>query len=139
MYRQAVEGDIAMKKIINIVFNVLPFFIWMGWFYCALKHFTIDLGTIQILILLGLPLLYSISNAVFSNNKKDFVIHNLIFGVSQVVGYYIAGLLNYNYISSDSETILVINTFSGISIVYILIATLIFYGIRAIVDKNKKK
>lgn len=128
-----------MKKVINIAFNVLPFFIWMGWFYCALKHFTIDLGIIQILMLLGLPLLYSILNLIFSNNKKDFVIHNLIFGVSQVVGYYIAGLLYYDYISSDSETILVINTFSGISIIYILIATLIFYGIRAVVDKVKNK
>ncbi len=130
-----------MKKIFNIIINLIPFFVWMIWFYLALIDVDInpDLGMIQILLLLGLPLLYSIYNVFLSKNKKEFVIHNAIFGVSHIIGYYIMGLLYYNYISSDSETVLVINTFSGISILYILIATLVFYGIGAFVDKMRNK
>ena len=113
----------------------------MIWFYLALIDLEVnpDLGTIQILLLLGLPLLYSIYNVFFSKDKNEFAIYNAIFGVSHIIGYYIMGLLYYNYISSDSETVLVINTFSGISIIYILIATLIFYGIRVLVDKVRNK
>ena len=137
--KNCVERGNIMKKIFSVIFNVVPFFIWMIWFYCALEHFTIDLGIIQILLLLGLPLLYSIFNTIFASGKKEFVIHNTIFGASQVIGYYIAGLLYYNYISSDSETALITNTFSGISIVYIFLLTLVFYGIWAIVYKVKNK
>ena len=130
-----------MKKIFNVIINLIPFFLWMIWFCLALIDVDInpDLGMIQILMLLALPLLYSIYNVFLSNNKKEFVIHNVIFGVSHIIGYYIMGLLYYDYISSDSETILVINTFSGISCLYILIATLVFYGIRIFVDKFRNK
>ena len=130
-----------MKKIFNIIINIIPFFVWMIWFYIALKDIDInpDLGTIQILLLLGCPLLYSIYNVLLSKNKKEFIINNVVFGFSHIIGYYIAGLLYYDYISSDSETMLVINTFSGISILYVLIATLVFYGIRALVDKMRNK
>jgi len=130
-----------MKKIFNVVLNVLPFFIWIGWFLLALNNVEInpDLGTIQILLLLGLPLVYSVYNVIFSGNKKNFLMQNFVFGVAQVVGYYISGLLYYDYISSDSETILVNNTFSAISVVYILITTLIFYGISVVVEKLKRK
>lgn len=130
-----------MKKIFNAVLNILPFFIWISWFLLALNDVETkpDLWTIQILLLLGLPLVYSIYNVVFSGNKKNFLIQNFVFGVAQVVGYYIRGLLYYDYISSDSETILVNNTFSAISVAYILIATLIFYGISVAVEKSKRK
>ena len=130
-----------MKKIFNVVLNVLPFFIWIGWFLLALNNAEInpDLGTIQILLLLGLPLVYSVYNVIFSAKKKNFLMQNFVFGVAQVVGYYISGLLYYDYISSDSETILVNNTFSAISVVYILITTLIFYGISVVVEKLKRK
>lgn len=132
---------IAMKKIINVVLNVLPFFIWIGWFLLALNDVETnpDLGSIQILLLLGLPLVYSIYNVIFSSNKKNFLMQNFVFGVAQVVGYYISGLLYYDYISSDSETILVNNTFSAISVVYILITTLIFYWISVVEEKLKRK
>ena len=130
-----------MKKIFNITVNIFPLFVWMIWFYLALIDLEVnpDLGTIQILLLLGLPLLYSIYNVFFAKGRIEFAIYNAIFGVSHIIGYYIMGLLYYNYISSDSETVLVINTFSGISIIYILIATLIFYGIRVLVDKVRNK
>lgn len=130
-----------MKKIFNIVLNVLPFLIWMVWFLLAFNDVEInpDLGTIQILLLLGLPLVYSVYNVIFSGNKKNFLIQNFVFGVAQVVGYYISGLLYYDYISNDSETILVNNTFSAISIVYVLITTLIFYWISGIVARLKRR
>lgn len=130
-----------MKKIFNIIINIIPFFIWMIWFYLALIDIDInpDLGVIEILLLLGFPLLYSIYNVLISKNKKEFVINNVVFGVSHIIGYYIAGLLYYDYISSDSETVLVINTFSGISIIYVSIITLVFYGIRALVEKMRSK
>lgn len=130
-----------MKKIFNVVLNVLPFLIWMVWFLLALNDVEInpDLGTIQILLLLGLPLVYSVYNVIFSGNKKNFLIQNFVFGVAQVVGYYISGLLYYDYISNDSETILVNNTFSAISIVYVLITTLIFYWISGIVARLKRR
>ena len=135
------KGECTVKKIFNITVNIFPLFVWMIWFYLALIDLEVnpDLGTIQILLLLGLPLLYSIYNVFFSKDKNEFAIYNAIFGVSHIIGYYIMGLLYYNYISSDSETVLVINTFSGISIIYILIATLIFYGIRVLVDKVRNK
>lgn len=130
-----------MKKIFNIIINIIPFFIWMIWFYLALIDIDInpDLGVIEILLLLGFPLLYSIYNVLISKNKKEFVINNVVFGISHIIGYYIAGLLYYDYISSDSETVLVINTFSGISIIYVSIITLVFYGIRALVEKMRSK
>lgn len=130
-----------MKKIFNIIKNIIPFFIWMIWFYLALIDIDInpDLGVIEILLLLGFPLLYSIYNVLISKNKKEFVINNVVFGISHIIGYYIAGLLYYDYISSDSETVLVINTFSGISIIYVSIITLVFYGIRALVEKMRSK
>ena len=130
-----------MKKIFNIIINIIPFFIWMIWFYLALIDIDInpDLGVIEIILLLGFPLLYSIYNVLISKNKKEFVINNVVFGISHIIGYYIAGLLYYDYISSDSETVLVINTFSGISIIYVSIITLVFYGIRALVEKMRSK
>ena len=130
-----------MKKIFNIIINIIPFYIWKIWFYLALIDIDInpDLGVIEILLLLGFPLLYSIYNVLISKNKKEFVINNVVFGVSHIIGYYIAGLLYYDYISSDSETVLVINTFSGISIIYVSIITLVFYGIRALVEKMRSK
>ena len=133
------KGQCTMKKIFSITVNIIPFFVWIIWFILALYDIeTIpDLGLIQILLLLGLPLLYSIYNVIFSSDKRNFAIQNMIFGVAQVVGYYSSGMLYYNLISGDSETILVFNTFSGISIVYILIATFIFYVIRLLVDKAK--
>lgn len=137
--RMLSKGVSLMKRIIGISLNILPFFVWMGWFYCALHHFTIDLGIIQILLLLAFPLLYTILNIIIANDKKQFLIYNSFFGISQIVGYYISGLLYYDYISSDSETILVVNTFTGISIVYILIATMVFYGVRVIIDRVRKK
>lgn len=135
------KGECIVKKIFNITVNIIPLFVWMIWFYLALIDLEVnpDLGTIQILLLLGLPLLYSIYNVFFAKDKNEFAIYNSIFGVSHIIGYYIMGLFYYNYISSDSETVLVINTFSGISIIYILIATLIFYGIRVLVEKVRNK
>ena len=110
-------------------------------FYLALMKVETypDIGMIQILLLLCLPLLYSTYNVFFSKNKNDFLINSAIFCISHLIGFCIEGALYYNYISSDSETIVVINTFSIISIVYILIVTLIFYGIRAFVDKVRNK
>ncbi len=130
-----------MKKIFNVLINVLPFFIWIGWFLLALNDIETnpDLGTIQILLLLGLPLLYSIYNVLLSKNKKEFLIHNVIFGLSQVIGCFVTVQLYYNHVSSDSETILVGNVFSGISILYISIATLLFYGVKTLVGKVKRK
>lgn len=132
-----------MKKIFNTIVNIVPFFVWMIWFYLALIDIDIDinpdLGTIEILLLLGFPLLYTIYNVFFAKDRKEFAIYNLIFGVAHIIGYYISGLFYYDYVSSDSETMLVINTFSGISILYVSIVTLIFYGIRAFVDKLRNK
>ena len=130
-----------MKKKFNSIINLIPFFVWMIWFCLALIDVDInpDLGIIQILLLIGLPLLYSIYNVFLSKNKKEFAIHNAIFAVFHIIGYYNMGLFYYNYISSDSETILITNTFSGISILYVLITTLVFYGIRAFVDKMRNK
>ena len=118
-----------MKKFYRIVLNILPFFVWTGYFYCALKaYFVPGLALIQIFLLLGLPLLYSLLNGIFSSSKKEFLTYNLVFGVSQVVGYYIAGALYYNNISSDSGTIQITNAFSVLSIIYILVLSLNFYG-----------
>ena len=130
-----------MKKIFYRIVNVFPLFIWIGWFLLAVSDVDTDsdLGIIQLLLLFALPLLYSLCNAMLSNNKKEFTVNNTMFGVSQIFGYYLAGLLYYSYISSDSKTVLVINTLSGVSILYISIVTLIFYGIRSIIDKVKNK
>lgn len=119
----------------------MPFFVWIGWFFLALYDLETktDLGMIQIILLLCLPILYSVYNTIFSNNKKNLVIQNAIFGIAHVVGYYISGVLYYDHISSDTETILVNNTFSALSIVYILLVTFAFCGIKFLIDKIKKK
>ena len=130
-----------MKATFNTAINIVPFFIWIFCFYLALMKVETypDIGMIQIFLLLCLPLLYSIYNVFFSKNKNDFLINSAIFCISHIIGFCIEGALYYNYISSDSETIVIINTFSIISIVYILIVTLVFYGIRAFVDKVRNK
>lgn len=63
-----------MKKILNVVLNILPLFIWIGWFLLALNNVEInpDLWTIQILLLLGLPLVYSVYNVFFLVIKRTF-------------------------------------------------------------------
>ena len=65
------KGECTVKKIFNITVNIFPLFVWMIWFYLALIDLEVnpDLGTIQILLLLGLPLLYSIYNVFFSGSN----------------------------------------------------------------------
>ncbi len=116
-----------MKKIIIFV-NFFPALIWIAWFLCALYDIEVrpDLGMIQILLLLLLPLIYSLYNLIMSSRKRNFIILNGIFLLSQLMGYYISGSLYYRYVSSDAETLLVMNTFSFLSLIYIMIITLAF-------------
>ena len=128
-----------MKKI-PIFVNFFPALIWIAWFLCALYDIEVrpDLGMIQILLLLLLPLIYSLYNLIMSSRKRNFIILNGLFLISQLMGYYISGSLYFRYVSSDSETLLVMNTFSFLSLIYIMIITLAFYGIKALISKYKK-
>ena len=50
------KEECTVKKIFNITVNIIPLFVWMIWFYLALIDVEVNpnLGTIQILLLLGL-------------------------------------------------------------------------------------
>lgn len=125
-----------MKKTVNIILNVLPFIIWIVWFICALfSLFESSLFLIQLFLLFVLPIGYSLFNFIITNKKIDFVVHNLIFAISHIIGYCTLGILYYNFISNDSGTVLVSKTFTFFSIIYITIITLIFYLCKR--EKNK--
>lgn len=129
-----------MKRIFNIILNLLPFVVWGVWFYLALNELYIypDWGLVQILLLVCLPIMYSVYNAIVWDRNKTFIIQNGIFAVSQVSGCYICGVLYYNFISSDSETQLVTSGFSFISVIYIAVLTLVCCGIKILINKIKE-
>lgn len=127
-----------MRKAVSVVVDLLPIGVWIGWFFLEFYEVMQNLWIAEVVLLLILPLLYSVYHVVFSKDKKRFVTSNIFFGGSQVVGYILSGLLYYRFISDDSETIAVVAFFSIASIVYISVMTLLFYGIRALMDRVKK-
>ena len=129
------------KKIFNFIFNSLPFFAWIGCFFLELYNVEInpDLVVIYIILLLCLPILYSVYNLFFSADEKEFIIQNTIFGVAQVSGIYINGVLAYNQTYNDAETMIMTNFLSICSIVYILVLTFTFYAVKIPLKKNNKK
>lgn len=127
-----------MKNKINMTINIIPVFVWMLWL-CLSWMMVAEIHTLlESLLLIAFPLFYSLYNVFSSDNKQDFAAYNMIFCVSHLVGHYIAGALCYTFIS-DLADIPALNMFSVISVFYILIITLIFYGIRAIADRFKHK
>lgn len=120
-----------MKMKTNIVINIVSFFIWMLWLLLTQSS---DFNSeIEIILLLAFPFIYSLYNVIACRNKKDFVISNIIFCASNVAGHYIAGMI-YHWGDID-----VVNIFSVISVIYILMATIVFYLLRAFVERFKHK
>lgn len=127
-----------MKKKVNTIINLVPFLVWMLWLGLALLIDEAIVLGLELIFLLASPLLYSLYNVFLSKTKKEFVIYNMIFGASHIIGHCIAAILCYSFII-DFVDIQMINIFSVISVFFILINTLISYGIRTIVDKTKHK
>ncbi|MBQ8541775.1 MAG: hypothetical protein IJ435_09945 [Clostridia bacterium] len=130
-----------MKKAFNITILFLPVLVWAVWFLLALNRVRTnpDLGLVQIFLLLCLPVVLSLCNVIVTKDKRSFLKRNVICGAVQVASYYLTGILYYCLISGDSKTMLVNNTFSIVSIVYILLVNLVFYLVKAVCEKLKKK
>lgn len=127
-----------MKKAFNITILFLPVFVWAVWFLLAFNRVRTnpDLGLVQIFLLLCLPVVLSVCNVILAKDKQRFLKRNARCGAVQVASYYLTGILYYCLISGDSKTMLVNNTFSIISIVYILLVTVVFYLVKALCDKR---
>ena len=127
-----------MKK--YIVLNVMPFLVWILWFVCQFNNIFVpaDSVDIQLGLLFYMPIVFALINLVFAKNEKLFLCFNGVFAAAHILGCYISGVLYYSFISNDTETELVNNTFSLISILYIFIITIIFLLVRIIFKKIKK-
>lgn len=100
-----------MKK--YIILNISPFLIWILWFVCQLNNiFTpVDLAMFQLGLLLCIPVVFAVINVAFAKDQKCFLCFNGVFTAAHILGYYLSGTLYHSFISNDSETELVINTF----------------------------
>lgn len=130
-----------MKKTAHYLINLLPIFLWILYFlfYYYDVKLNVPAFVLQIALLLFIPIVFSIYNSLFCKNKKNFLMLNSILGISQIVGYCLTGFLHYNLISDDSKTIIVTQSLSGISVVYILFITFVFFGVRFLIDKKQNK
>ena len=122
-----------MKK--YIVLNVAPFLIWILWFVCILNDVFLS-AMIQLSLLLCMPIVFSVINVVFAKDGKLFLNFNAVFAVAHILGYYLSGALYHSFISNDSETELVTNTFAWISILYIAVLTLICFLVKKLLKKH---
>ena len=124
-----------MKKIITL--NMTPFLIWILWFVGILNDiFTSPM--IQLGLLLCMPIVFAVINIVCAKDDKLFLNFNGVFAAAHILGYYLSGALYYSFISNDSETELVTNTFTLMSILYIAVITLICFLIKMFFIKSKK-
>ena len=130
-----------VKIIANIIINILPFLAWIVWFLCAFYDVetSLDLFVIELLLLMLLPIIYTIYNLILSKDNKTFLIQNSVFLLSQVIGVIMSGMLYYNYISDDSGTALVVTTFAFISIIYTVLVSVAFWGVKLLIKKLLKK
>ena len=123
-----------MKKFIFL--NIVPFLIWILHFICQLSSI---FAMFALGALLCMPIIFSVINLVCAKDEKRFMSLNCVFMTAHILGYYISGLLYINFISNDSESKLITNTFSFISLLYVVIITLICLLIKIIYKKVKNK
>lgn len=133
-----------MKKK-NICINILPAIIWLGLFVCAFvsKVFKVEeignfIGLGYIFLLFLLPIFYGICNYYLANELKlMFKLYAISFS-SQLVGLALNGVLHYCFISSDSETSLVIQVYFLITLICTAIIDLIAILIKMLANKIRK-
>ena len=123
-----------------IVLNLTPFLVWILWFIFVINDFLepINSSMIQLGLLVVTPIIFAVINVVFAKDGKLFLCFNGVFAVAHIFGYYLSGALYHSFISNDSETELVINTFSFISILYIAIITLVCFLVKMIFKKSNR-
>ena len=128
-----------VKKFIFL--NIVPFLIWILHFICQLSSIfePVDLAMFALGVLLCMPIIFSVINLVCAKDEKRFMSLNCVFMTAHILGYYISGLLYINFISNDSESKLITNTFSFISLLYVVIISLICLLIKIICKKVKNK
>ena len=127
-----------MKKFFGIALNFLPIALWLIYFSLTYSDvISVQRGMIiQLTLLLPLPVFFSAFNIFLSNNKKAFLLRNIVFAFSQIIGCCITGALYYNLISDDSGTIAVTKAFVQISVIYILVITLVSVAIKHKIDRE---
>lgn len=130
-----------IRNVVFVILNVIPFVIWMLYFYITYNNIIVSpqIATLQITLLLMLPLLFTVINSISSNTRRFFIIKASIFTVSHIVSYYLSGCLYYRYISDDSETLLVRDTLSLYSLLYIVILTAVVLIFKTIDMKHRNK
>lgn len=140
-YSEVFNMNRKISNVIFFVFNILPFATWMSYFYVSYNNIIVSphIATLQIVLLIGLPLFFTVINCVSSYNRKMFIVQNSIFLVSNVIGYYFTGCLHYKYISDDAETLLVRDTLSLYSLFYIIILSAVVLIIKTVDKRQKSK
>ena len=88
-------------------------------------------------LILVLPLILSIYNAVSSECCEDIFIKNIFMVVSNALGIIFSSALSNSFVQPDPEATLVIALFVGVTFIYTGILTLICCGIKYIVRKNR--
>ena len=122
-------GDNMKRK---IIINIIPFVFWLLWFYCEINSIIPYYMSmiIQILLLLCLPLVFTILNFLVEKSEKSFLKYNIVSCSSHILGYYLRGLLYYCFISDDPETLLVVNLLSFLSLLVSVLLTGICYVVK---------
>lgn len=129
-----------MKKA-QVIINLLPFAIWMLWFVCQLTDIFApsDYAIIQLCLLIITPIIFSVCNTIFAGDKRSLINLNATFSAADIIGYYLSGVLYHSFVSNDTETALVVNTFTLFLVFYTVVITAICLVVKLLLDKSKHK
>ena len=119
----------GVKKLLLILINaivILPFIV----FYRFGANVAIHL--IPVIFIL------SLTNTLLSQNRKEFLIRNLILGIFNIVGILVNSVLYFSYICYDSEGLLVMQFEIFVAFIYVGILSLIGIAIKSVILKFKK-
>ena len=135
-----------MKKMYYV--NAIPFLLWICafgidfiWQYGLSDHdYLWILPTYITLAMLFIsPMVFVIINVSRAKKYKDYFICNIILAFSQSIGVVINGILYYNFISSDGETLLLTQVLPIVSFVYVFALTAVGFIIKLVVNKIKNR
>ena len=135
-----------MKKMYYV--NAIPFLLWICafgidfiWQYglCDYDYLWILPTYITLALLLIMPIVFVIINGFCVKKYKNYFVFNTILAFSCAIGWFVFGILYYNFISSDGETLLLAQVLPIVSFVYVFLLAAIGFIIKLVLNKLKRR
>ncbi len=135
-----------MKKMYFV--NALPILLWFCvfgvdfvWQYGLSDHdYLWILPThITLALLLIMPIVFVIINIICAKKYKNYFVFNTNLAFSCAIGYFVFGILYYNFISSDSESLLLAQVLPIVSFVYVFLLAAIGFIIKLVAKILKRR